>query len=168
MAGWDLNHNYPNFPNHLNLCNLSLSSCINRGQGLRINIIHFQSKVMLVDFLQRPWSNRNQCPWLVEDHLFQILVVIFHHLFINKESLSSNLCLCTLMYYDLWIVFSFHCKHIVSLVFYIIYKIMQEISGSLQVLNIPYELLEQFGLKKKARINLDKQSSFFLTSLSKY
>ena len=42
-----------------------------------------------------------------------------------------------LIYYDLWLVLSFHCKHIISLIIYIIYKIFQERSCSFQALEIP-------------------------------
>ena len=64
-------------------------------------------------------------------------VVISAHLFINKEISSSNIVLFALIYiliYELSCYFIgsmlFHCKHIISLIIYIIYKILHERSCS--------------------------------------
>ena len=70
---WALIINYPNCFNLLNLRNHSISQSINRGLGVGNNQSRLESKVMLVVYLQKSWSSRNQSPLVAEESLSQKL-----------------------------------------------------------------------------------------------
>ena len=70
---WVLIINYPNCFNLLNLQNHSISQSINRGLGEGINQSRLESKVMLVVYLQKSWSGKNQSPLVAEESLSQAL-----------------------------------------------------------------------------------------------
>ena len=70
---WALIINYPNCFNHPNLRNHFISQSINKGLGEGINKSSLESKVMLVVYLQKSWSNRTQSPLVAEESLSQKL-----------------------------------------------------------------------------------------------
>ena len=94
---WALIINHPNCLNLLNLQNHYISQSINRGIGVGPKESILESKVMLVVYLQKSWSNKTQSPCLRS-----WVVLLSHSLIVNKENSSSNNVLS--LFHVLWLM----------------------------------------------------------------
>ena len=89
---WALIINYPNCFNLLNLRNYYISQSINRGLGEGIKESSLESKVMLVVYLHKSWSSRNQSS-------SNFLLSLFHVLGFDEYIWLSTIYVVYLTYY---------------------------------------------------------------------